>query len=152
MKANPLEMGYDFFVVGDPIFEVYPQRHCPSEYPDLFTPDDVRCSLILRPMETHLFHLGIKTAIQPGYGCLFWDRSGMGGKKLIHRFAGVIDSTWRGEWLVRLFNFDDVPHIIHEGDRIVQGIFQQMIMVRWHEVSELPESFRGDEGFGSTGR
>lgn len=100
---------------------------------------------------THLFRTGFEMAIQPGWGCLFWDRSGMGGKKLVHRFAGVIDSSYRGEWLVRLYNFSDVTVRIGEGDRIVQGIFQEQVEAQFPLVDTLPESDRGAGGFGSTG-
>jgi dUTP pyrophosphatase len=147
-EVSEFEACYDFYVVADDEFRVY-GRGMPRL---LRTPEGVRASFILEPGATHLFHLGLKTAIEPGFGCFFWDRSGMGGKQLIHRFAGAIDSTYRGEWMVRLFNFDSRSHIIHEGDRIVQGAFRKTYNATWEEVDELPESTRGEGGFGHTGR
>jgi dUTP pyrophosphatase len=76
----------------------------------------------------------------------------MGGKDLIHHFAGVIDGTYRGEWKVRLCNHSDVPYTITEGDRIVQGIFTEVINATWDVVNELPATVRGEGGFGSSGR
>lgn len=148
-KANDLDLGYDFFVTADEDFTVLA-----ADMPPAFTatPPGCRASLMLLPGESHLFHFGIQAAIQEGYGCLFWDRSGMGGKRLIHRFAGVIDGTYRGEWMNRLFNFSNEVQVIHEGDRIVQGVLTEVINGTWDEVDELPESVRGEGGFGSSGR
>jgi dUTP pyrophosphatase len=148
-----LELGYDFYVVADDDFSVIvPDVITPGADGGLFTPEGVRASLIMQPMEAHLFKLGIEAAIEPGYGLFYWDRSGMGGKRQIHRFAGVIDSTYRGEWAVSLCNFSGAPQIIHEGDRIIQGVFAEVINGSWDEVDVLPESTRGRGGFGSSGR
>lgn len=129
---NEYDMGYDFSVVPDEDF------------------NGVR--YVLEPGKSHLFHLGIATAIEPGYGCLLWDRSSLGAIDCIHRFAGVIDSGYRGEWKVRLHNFGPDSRVITVGDRIIQGIFTEMINVDWKECDELPQSLRGTGGFGSTGK
>ena len=60
-------------------------------------------SYTLAPGERHMFTTGIACAIPDGYVALLWDRSGLGSKG-IHRFAGVIDSGYRGEWKVILYN------------------------------------------------
>ncbi len=148
-KANDLDLGYDFYVVADDDFAVLTKDMAPAF---VATPDYCRASLVIPPGETHMFHLGIKVAIQEGYGCLLWDRSGMGGKRLLHRFAGVIDGTYRGEWMCRLFNHSNEAQVIHEHDRIVQGVLTEVINGTWDEVDELPASVRGEGGFGSSGR
>jgi dUTP pyrophosphatase len=140
-KANKFDSAYDFYVVGDMDFSVLDE-----------TPEGCRCSFKLEPGEAKLFNLGIHAAIEEGFGCLLWDRSGMGGKHFIHRLAGVIDGTYRGEWKACLVNLSDRPHVIHEGDRIIQGVFHEVINGIWEEVPELPASIRGGAGFGASGR
>lgn len=108
-------------------------------------------NITIQPGHGFLFRTGLAMAIAPGHVCCFWDRSGMGGFKMVHRFAGVIDEDYRGEWLVRLFNHSRWPVIIHVGDRIVQGLFQERIEVDFPVVSELPDTARGAGGFGSSG-
>lgn len=105
----------------------------------------------LEPGQSFLFRTGFKQAIQPGWGCLLWDRSGMGGSKLIHRFAGVIDEDYRGEWFVRLVNFSQETHRIEDGARIVQGIYQQRVHAMCPAIQSLDDTQRGRGGFGSTG-
>jgi dUTP pyrophosphatase len=107
---------------------------------------------VLEPGESHLFHTGIATAIPKDYAALLWDRGSMGAVKEIHRFAGVIDSSYRGEWLVRLRNFDDHPHRIFPSDKIVQFIVQKEIRVTPCWVNELDDTERGEGRFGSTGQ
>lgn len=106
---------------------------------------------IISPNTGFLFRTGMQMAIQEGHACYLWDRSGMGGSRLVHRFAGVIDEDYRGEWFVRLFNFSKYPVAIVVGDRIVQGIYQERIEVEHPIVDTLPESVRGTGGLGSTG-
>lgn len=104
------------------------------------------------PHTAHIFKTGIACQTEPGWAALLWDRSGMGAVKHIHRFAGVIDTaTYRGEWLVALMNFDNEPHIIKAGDKIVQAIIQKVEDCRVIEVAELSDTERGTKGFGSSG-
>ena len=149
LKLEDLDLGYDFFVVADEDFSVLTEKMAPAF---VATPDHCRASLAIPPGGNHMFRLGIQAAIQEGYGCLLWDRSGMGGKRLVHRFAGVIDGGYRGEWMTRLFNFSNEVQVVHEGDRIVQGVLTEVINGTWDEVDELPASVRGESGFGSSGR
>lgn len=104
------------------------------------------------PRSPMLFRTGFKQAIPKGWGCLFWDRGGLGAIKLVHRFAGVVDSNYRGEWFVRLFNFSNSPVEFAVGDRIVQGIYQQQIHADFPVVDTLDETARGAGAFGSTGK
>ncbi len=108
-------------------------------------------SYTLQPGERHMFTTGIACSIPDGYVALFWDRSGLGSKG-IHRFAGVIDSGYRGEWKVILFNSTNEPFEIKAGDKIIQCIIQQFEHAEITEVSELDETKRGATGFGSSGR
>ena len=65
--------------------------------------------------------------------------------------AGVVDSDYRGEVKVLLFNFSDVDFEVNEGDRIAQMIIEKYTMTTLAEVTDLSETVRGDGGFGSTG-
>ena len=93
---------------------------------------------------------GISIQVPEGMVTLFWDRSGMGFKG-VHRFAGVIDSDYRGELKVILFNSTKETFKINKGDRICQAIIQDYYTPVFKEVEELDDSVRGESGFGSTG-
>lgn len=95
--------------------------------------------------------LGFATAFSPGWVALIWDRSGM-GRKGVRSLAGVIDSNYRGEWSVLLANLSTEPVSIDIGDRVAQVLFQRVEDAFFLEVDDLPDSTRGDRGFGSSGR
>lgn len=125
-----------------------PQKDDPTDAGiDIFTNE----SYALKPGESHAFSTGIATAIPEGYVALLWDRSGL-GSKAIHRLAGVIDSGYRGEWKVVLINLSSEDYEIKAGDKIAQCLLQQFEPAEITEVDSLPESLRGEKGFGSSGR
>jgi deoxyuridine 5''-triphosphate nucleotidohydrolase (dut) len=66
--------------------------------------------------------------------------------------AGVIDSGYRGEIILRLYNHGTDAFTIHTGDRIAQGIVVLLPYIEVKEVSVLSDSIRGASGFGSSGR
>jgi|TARA_Y100000593_G_scaffold57686_1_gene107299 dUTP pyrophosphatase len=100
---------------------------------------------------TVLVSTGISISIPDGYAGLIWDRSSMGVKG-IHRYAGVIDSGYRGHIKVCLHNAScDVYHIDF-GDRIAQIIIQEAPHFNLTLADSLEDSDRGKGGFGSTGR
>ena len=104
----------------------------------------------LYPGQGFLFRTGFMQAIATDHVCVFWDRSSMGGKKMVHRLAGVIDEDYRGEWFVRLVNHSDDLIRVKVGDKIVQGVYQERIEAECPVVDSLEETERGDGGFGST--
>lgn len=108
-------------------------------------------SYTLRPGETRLFGTGMAVEIPRGYVALFWDRSGLGSKG-IHRLAGVIDSSYRGEWKIVLTNLTKKKFPISAGDKIVQCLIQKFEPVKIKEVKTLSDTQRGAKGFGSSGR
>jgi dUTP pyrophosphatase len=79
-------------------------------------------------------------------------RSGLAWKHSIDVGAGVIDSDYRGNIGIVLFNHGDDDFIIGKGDRIAQLIFEKIQMVEFAEVDELEETNRANGGFGSTGQ
>ena len=105
----------------------------------------------LSPGETHMFTTGFAAAIPDGHVALIWDRSGLGSKG-VHRLAGVIDSSYRGEWKIVLTNLSPDPYAIKAGDKIVQCIVQKFEPLDITEVEDLEETDRGAKGFGSSGR
>ncbi len=80
-------------------------------------------------------------------------RSGLAIKSGINlaNGIGVIDSDYRGEICVGLYNSSDVPFTVHRGDRIAQLMFMPVYTANLIEVAALDETERGTGGFGSTG-
>ena len=144
-KSGELEACYDIKCVGDDEFE----------RPDsvLGVEKGVSCPFVLLERdEIRTFHTGLACAIPEGRALYLWDRSGMGAKRNIHRLAGVIDCTYRGELLVCLANLSNQQQLIEEGDKIVQGQLALVLPGNPVWVDDLPDSYRGEAGFGSTGR
>ena len=103
------------------------------------------------PHESHTFHTGIKVATPHNYGFLVRDRSSLGVKDIAVR-AGVIEGTYRGEWLIHLMNLSHKPRTFYSGDKIAQAILTPIVPGELEVVDSLPESDRGEKGFGSSGR
>jgi dUTP pyrophosphatase len=80
-------------------------------------------------------------------------RSGLAVKSGINlaNGIGVIDSDYRGEICVGLYNSSDVPFTVHRGDRIAQLMFMPVYTANLIEAASLDETARGTGGFGSTG-
>jgi len=107
-------------------------------------------SRTLPPGGRYLFATGIAVEIPDGYVGLVWDRSSMGVRGLT-TFGGVIDSSYRGEIKVLLYNASDIPQVVDVGDRIAQLLIQHIEEVTIVEAEALSGSDRGTRGFGSTG-
>ena len=115
---------------------------------DLYASEDV----IIEPSQTQTVGTNIAMAIPDGYVGLIWDRSGMATKRGVHRFAGVIDSGYRGEIKVCLWNSSKEHCIINKGDRMAQILFQPVPPLPMIEVQDINTTSRGVRGFGSSGR
>ena len=98
-----------------------------------------------------LIGLGIQTEFDPQYVAIIKDRSGLANEG-IYTQAGVIDSSYRGEWKVLVVNTGVWDWVVRRGDRIAQVLFLPCHHLLVEEVDELTESLRGVHGFGSTGR
>ena len=125
---------------------VVPTRAHNSAGYDLYSIEDIS----LLPLSITKIHLGFAAAFPPGYVGSIRDRSSM-GKKGIHVFGGVIDSDYRGEWMVLLYNSKMVTQEIIKGNRIAQVLFHPALLFIVDEVNKLEETNRGPDGFGSTG-
>ena len=108
--------------------------------------------IAIPPRERTVVSTGVRLEIPEGYVGLIWPRSGLAVKKGIDCGAGVIDSHYRGEVKVLLFNHSDNEFQIEPGDRIAQILIQKVERVEFHLVDQLNETARSDAGFGSTGK
>ena len=97
-----------------------------------------------------LIPTGICIALPPGHVGLVWPRSGLAVKHGLDCGAGVIDSQYRGEIKVLLFNHSDMDYPINKGDRIAQLLIQKVETVEFIQVDVLDATTRGENGFGST--
>lgn len=97
---------------------------------------------------------GFKTEIPHGYYAAVYARSGLGIKHGIRlaNDVGIIDSDYRGEWIVALHNDGDLFYSINPGDRIAQFAIHEVIPCELHEVVDLGDTERGIGGFGSSGK
>lgn len=95
---------------------------------------------------------GICIALPAGHVGLIWPRSGLAAKHSIDCGAGVIDSQYRGEVRVLLFNHSDEDYPINEGERIAQLLIQKVETAAFVQVDRLDDTSRGEAGFGSTGQ
>ena len=95
---------------------------------------------------------GLAMAIPTGYVGLIYARSSLGSKKGLApaNKVGVIDSDYRGEIKVPLFNQSKETQIIAKNERIAQIIFTPYLKVNFQETNELDDTNRGTGGFGST--
>ena len=108
--------------------------------------------MLIPPRDRLLVATGIRLEIPEGHVGLIWPRSGLAVKKGIDCGAGVIDSHYRGEIKVLLFNHSDKEFQIEQGDRIAQLLIQKIERVEFLAADQLSETTRGQMGFGSTGK
>jgi dUTP pyrophosphatase len=108
----------------------------------------------LAPGQRAVVGTGIAIALPPGYAAFVHPRSGLAarhGVTLVNA-PGTIDAGYRGEIKVVLLNTDPAtPVSFRRGDRIAQLVVQRVEQAAFREVAALPDSARGDNGFGSTG-
>ena len=111
-------------------------------------------ALIIPANKRALVKTGVKIAMPNGFVGLVHPRSGLANKHgiTVLNSPGTVDAGYRGEIMVTLLNTSDTDFEIQIGDRIAQLIFQEVIKANFIPVSELPDSARGENGFGSTGR
>lgn len=111
-------------------------------------------ALTLRPGQRALVGTGVRIALPEGFVAFVVPRSGLATKHgiTIVNSPGTVDAGYRGEIKVTLLNTDaDQPYEIAVGDRIAQLIVMPISRAQFIPVKELPDSVRGDGGFGSTG-
>ena len=108
----------------------------------------------LRPKASVLVPTGLSIALPQNYEIQIRPRSGLAAKNNISvlNTPGTIDSDYRGELKVIIYNHGNKNFMINSGDRIAQMILAPVIKMEFEEVNDLPSSIRGESGFGSTGK
>ncbi len=114
----------------------------------------VKEPITIQPREFDMIPLGIKIAIPDGYEAQIRPRSGLAAKNGIGMLnsPGTIDSDYRGEIKVILFNFGKKPFEINRGDRIAQMVIAPITKANLNEQKSLDDTSRGEGGFGHTGK
>lgn len=109
-------------------------------------------TIILKPHDRVLVPTGLKIALPSGYEAQVRPRSGLALKKgiTVLNTPGTVDSDYRNEIGVILFNTTNELFMIEEGDRIAQLVINKVEQLNWVEVDELDETER-KSGFGHTG-
>ena len=108
----------------------------------------------LKPKSSCLVPTGLSVAFSNDYEIQIRPRSGLAAKKNISvlNTPGTIDSDYRGEIKVILFNHGKEEFIIKNNDRIAQMVLAPVHKIDFEEVENLADSIRGKGGFGSTGK
>jgi len=148
-KSYDFAAGYDLYVVSSDNQGWWQPT---SKYAKIHT---------FMPGTRVVFHTGIKIelpsetiyiqGIPHKYHAFIWDRSGLSAKNGIHRFAGVIDNDYRGEWMICLQNTSTEAFRINEGDKIAQFVINLVPSIEITEIEKVNETNRGSKGFGSSG-
>ena len=101
-----------------------------------------------------LIPTGLSVALLQDYEIQIRPRSGLAAKNNITvlNTPGTIDSDYRGEIKVIIYNHGNTDFIINNGDRIAQMVLSPVIKMELEETNDLPETIRGEGGFGSTGK
>ena len=110
--------------------------------------------VVIKPNSSELIPTGLQVAIPDELEIQIRPRSGLAAKKSIGvlNSPGTIDSDYRGELKIILFNHSDKDFIINNGDRIAQMVLVPIVKMEFEEVDSLPNTVRGQGGFGSTGK
>ena len=108
----------------------------------------------LEPGKSCLISTGLSVAFPEEYEIQIRPRSGLAAKNSISvlNTPGTIDSDYRGELQIILFNHGSKNFIINNNDRVAQMVLTPIIKMELEETNELPESIRDKGGFGSTGK
>ena len=110
--------------------------------------------VVIKPNSSELIPTGLQVAIPEEFEIQIRPRSGLAAKESIGvlNSPGTIDSDYRGELKIILFNHSDKDFIINNGDRIAQMVLVPILKMEFEEVDSLPDTVRGQGGFGSTGK
>ena len=108
----------------------------------------------IAPNTSALIPTGISVAISSDVEIQIRSRSGLAAKSSISvlNSPGTIDSDYRGELKIILFNHSKEEFIVRNNDRIAQMVLMPVLKIDFEEVDNLPDTLRGSGGFGSTGK
>ena len=114
----------------------------------------IKSSVTIQPQTSYLIPTGLSLAFSENYEIQIRPRSGLAAKSNISvlNTPGTIDSDYRGEIKVIIYNHGNKDFVINNKDRIAQMILTPVVKMDLEEAKELPETIRGEGGFGSTGK
>ncbi len=114
----------------------------------------IKKPIVVKSRSSSLIPTGLSVAFANNYEIQIRPRSGLAAKNNISvlNTPGTIDSDYRGEIKVIIYNHNDTDFVINNGDRIAQMVFAPVIKVDFEETNDLPKTIRGEGGFGSTGK
>ncbi len=110
--------------------------------------------VVINPMAAALVPTNLKIELPVGVEAQIRPRSGLAirSKIFLLNSPGTIDSDYRGEIKIIMFNIGAEPFVINRGDRIAQMVISDYERVKWEESNSLGDTARGEGGFGSTGK
>ena len=108
----------------------------------------------IAPNTSALIPTGISVAISSDVEIQIRSRSGLAARSSISvlNTPGTIDSDYRGELKIILFNHSKDEFVVRNNDRIAQMVLMPVLKIDFEEVDNLPDTLRGSGGFGSTGK
>ena len=111
-------------------------------------------NIVIGPGESKFVPTGLSMELPKGCAGLIYARSGLACKQGLApaNKVGVVDSDYRGEFMVVLHNHGSEPQKISQGERIAQLVITPVLTPGYEEVDELSETDRASGGFGSTGK
>ncbi len=114
----------------------------------------IKNTVKIKPGTSELIPTGISVAIPINFEIQIRPRSGLAAKSNISvlNTPGTVDSDYRGEVKIILFNHGKKEFIVNNNDRVAQMVLTPIAKVDFDEVEKLPNSLRGEGGFGSTGK
>ncbi len=110
--------------------------------------------ITIKPKTSSLIPTGLSFAFSKEFEIQIRPRSGLAAKDNISvlNTPGTIDSDYRGEIKVIIYNHGSEDFIVNNGDRIAQMVLAPVMKMEFEETNNLPETIRGEGGFGSTGK
>ena len=114
----------------------------------------IKDSVTIKPKTSFLIPTGLAIAFSQDYEVQIRPRSGLAAKNNISilNTPGTIDSDYRGEIKLIVYNHGNNDFLINNGDRIAQMILMPVVKMKLEETNDLPATIRGEGGFGSTGK
>ena len=114
----------------------------------------VKEKIVIKPQTSALIPTGLSVAFSEDYEIQIRPRSGLAAKNNISvlNTPGTIDSDYRGELKIIIFNHSKHDFIVNNNDRIAQMVLTPIAKMELEEANELPKTLRGEGGFGSTGK
>ena len=114
----------------------------------------INSPIVIKPKTSSLIPTGILLAFSENYEVQIRPRSGLAAKSNISvlNTPGTVDSDYRGEIKVIIYNHGNKDFIINNKDRIAQMVLTPVIKMKLEETENLPDTVRGESGFGSTGK